>query len=91
MIHPVALLVTGMLTAMVAIALTALCAAWTVPAWRRRLGGRKTCGDELKVDHIPSWPVNACVAMVSLGIGAGALVAWYGCYWSIVALLAGIT
>ena len=56
MIHPVALLVTGMLTAMVAIALTALCAAWTVPAWRRRL-----------------------------------LVAWYGCYWSIVALLAGIT
>jgi hypothetical protein len=28
--------------------------------------------------------------MVSLGIGVGALVAWYGCYWSIVALLAGM-
>ena len=90
MIHPVALLITGILTAIVAIALTVLCVVWMVPAWRIRLGGRKSSGDEVKDDDIPSWPFNACVAMVSLGIGGGALVAWYGCYWSIVALLAGM-
>lgn len=82
MIHPVVLGITGVLMAMVGLVLTVLCAVWAVPAWRRRLGGRRT--------DAPSggWFALAGNTLVFLGIGAGALVAWYGCYWVMAALIA---
>lgn len=83
MIHPAALLCTGILMVMVAIALTALSLAWTIPAWRRALGQKWT--DAANQASLTGWPARLGSAVVSLGIGIAAAVAWAGCYWVLAA------
>ena len=79
MIHPAALLCTGILMMMVALALTALFLAWSIPAWRRGLGEKGT--EPAYRASLKGWPARLGSAAVSLGIGIAASVAWAGCYW----------
>jgi len=79
---------TALLMALVAAACTALCLAWSNPAWRRWLapaGGRSkvlaTAGGGLS-----GWPARVGSWIVSAGIGAVALIAWYGFYCTLAAI-----
>lgn len=83
MIHPWALLCTGILMLMVALALTALFMAWNIPAWRRGLGQKAT--NPAYQATLKGWPARLGSAAVSLGIGIAASVAWSGCYWVLAA------
>jgi hypothetical protein len=82
------LFTTAALMALVAVACTALCIAWTNPAWRRRLalgrGESEVCA--LKTGGLSGWPARVGSGIISAGIAACALVAWYGLYWALAAL-----
>lgn len=68
---------------MVAMALTALCLAWQIPAWRTGLGEKVT--EPANQASLKGWPARLGSAAVSLGIGIAASVAWAGCYWVLAA------
>jgi len=71
---------TAALMAVVALACTALCLVWTIPAWRRRLGrsGAVAAGQEAEAGGLTGWPASVANFLVSIGIGACAVVGWYG-------------
>lgn len=70
------------LMAIVATACTALCLVWSVPAWRGRLAPTKPMSDL----GLFGWPARIGSGLVSGGIGAVALAAWYGAYCCLIAL-----
>jgi hypothetical protein len=86
MLSPGILYTTAALLALVAVACTALCLVWSIPAWRRWLapsaeaeGGRASGARGLS-----GWPARVGSGLVSAGIASCAVVAWYGlyCTWS---------
>ncbi len=84
----VVLYTTAALMAGVALACTALCLAWSIPAWRRRLA---RCGVASEVRDaatgvLTGWPARVGSALVSIGIAACAVVGWYGCFGVLAAL-----
>lgn len=91
-INPLVVLsITAALMAIVAIACTVLCIAWTVPSWRRRLGRRThdAGAGAPEPEGLTGWPARVAAALVSLGIAACAAVAWYGCY-SVASAMSGL-
>jgi hypothetical protein len=80
MIAPGTLYATAALLALVAVACTALCLAWSVPAWRRHLSSASAA------HGLSGWPARAGSGLVSAGIAACALVAWYGLYCTLTAI-----
>ena len=84
----IVLYTTGAMMAVVAVACTALCLAWSIPAWRRRLGRR---GVALEVrgtetGGLTGWPARVGSGLVSIGIASCAVVGWYGCFSVLAAL-----
>jgi hypothetical protein len=77
----VILYTTAALMAVVALACTVLCLVWTIPAWRRRLGRRGVVaeGQVAVAGGLTGWPAFVANFLVSIGIGACAVVGWYGC------------
>lgn len=78
------------LLSIVAVFCTALCLVWSIPSWRRRLARP---GVALKVrgfetGGLTGWPARVGGGLVSTGIAACAVVAWYGCYRVLAALSA---
>ena len=71
---------TAALMAFVGLACTALCFAWSIPSWRRRLAKPVV---ESRVSGHPSGELTGRAAqvgsvLVSIGIAACAAVTWYG-------------
>ncbi len=86
MLSPGILYTTAALMALVAVACTALCLVWSIPGWRRRLtpaGG--TPGAATGGDGLSGWPAGVGSGLVSAGIAACALLAWYGVYCTLAA------
>ena len=88
MLPPGILYTTTALMALVAVACTALCLVWSVPTWRRRLSpaegpaGAPTPG----AGGLSGWPSRVGSGLVSVGIAACALLAWYGVYCTLSAI-----
>ncbi len=82
MLSPGVLYATAALLALVAVACTALCLAWSNPAWRRWLApaGAPAPGG------LGGRPARIGGGLVSAGIAAVALVAWYGLYCALAAI-----
>ena len=79
---------TAALLGLVAAACTALCLAWSVPAWRRQLApaGGTSGVNAPAASALSGWPARVGGGLVSTGIGAVALVAWYGLYCTLTAI-----
>ena len=86
----IVLYVTAALMAFVAVACTALCLAWSIPSWRRRLAGPGVASQvrNLEAGGLTGWPSRFGSGLVSTGIAACAVVAWYGSYCVLTALIA---
>ena len=82
MISPGILYATAALLTLVAVACTALCLAWSIPAWRRRLGKGRTP----RADGLSGWPARVGGGMISAGIAGCAVAAWYGLYCTLAAI-----
>jgi hypothetical protein len=84
----IVLYVTAALMAFVAVSCTALCFAWSIPSWRRRLArpGVAFQVREPKIGGLTDLPALVGNALVSTGIAACAVVGWYGCYCVLTAL-----
>lgn len=82
MSSPIVLCFTAALMALVAIACTALCIAWSVPSFRHRLAQSKSGPEANIVDAsgLTGWPARVGSGLVSTGIAACAFFAAYGCY-----------
>jgi len=78
------------LMAVVAAACTALCLAWSIPSWRRRLAGPGVAPEvrSPNTGGLSGWPARVGSGLVSTGIAACAVVGWYGCYCVLAALSA---
>lgn len=88
MLSPGILYTTAALMALVATACTLLCPVWSVPAWRRRLA-RDERGLDVRSPEaagLAGWPARIGSGLVSAGIAACALVAWYGVYCTLAAV-----
>jgi len=84
----IVLYTTAALMAVVAVACTALCLAWSVPSWRRRLA---RCGVAIEVwgvepGGLTGWPARVGSGLISIGIATCAVVGWYGCFSVLAAL-----
>ena len=79
------LYLTAALLAFVAVACTALCFAWSIPAWRHRLAPDRG-ESEARAGRLSGWPARVGSGLVSTGIAACALVAWYGLYCTLAAI-----
>lgn len=79
---------TAVLMASVAVACTALCLVWSVPAWRCRLApaGESPAAPATKTEGMSGWPAGVGSGLVSAGIAAVAVLAWYGVYWTLAAV-----
>jgi hypothetical protein len=81
---------TAALMSIVAFFCTVLCLAWLIPSWRRRLAkpgvALEVRGPETR--GLTGWPARVGSGLVSTGIAACAVVAWYGCYTVLAALSA---
>ena len=88
MLSPVDLYTTAVLMGLVAAACTALCLVWSNPAWRHRLAPARGASEinAPAADGLSGWPARVGGALVSTGIGAVALVAWYGLYCTLAAV-----
>lgn len=88
MLSPGLLYATAALLALVAVACTALCLVWSVPAWRRRLGpaGTASGAPDPGAGRLQGRAARAGSGLVSAGIAACALVAWYGLYCALAAV-----
>ena len=88
MLSPGVLYTTAVLMALVAAACTALCLAWSNPAWRRRLAPAGGTSGVLPAagGGLSGWPARVGSGIMSVGIGAVALVAWYGFYCTLAAI-----
>lgn len=79
---------TTALMAVVAVACTALCLAWSVPAWRRRLARRGVAFEVwgAETGGLTGWPARVGSGLISIGIAFCAVVGWYGCCCVLAAL-----
>lgn len=82
-VSPALLFATAALMALVAVACSVLWLVWTVPAWRGRLGAPAAAP---RADALRGWAAGVGSALVSVGIAASALLAWYGVYATLTAL-----
>ncbi len=82
MISPGNLYATAALLGLVAAASTALCLAWSIPAWRRRLAPARAP----RAGGLSGWPAHVGGGAVSAGIAGCALAAWYGLYRALAAI-----
>lgn len=80
MLSPATLYATAALMALVATACTALCVAWSVPAWRHRLAPAAADRPGPGTRALSSRAARIGSGLVSAGIAACALLAWYGVY-----------
>jgi len=80
MLSPVTLYTTVALMALVATACTALCVVWSVPAWRHRLSPAAADRSEPRGRALSGRAALIGSGLVSVGIAACALLAWYGVY-----------
>ena len=80
MLSPGILYTTAALMALVATACTALCLVWSVPAWRHWLAPAGADVRRPKSGELSGWPAQIGSVLVSAGIAACALLAWYGVY-----------
>lgn len=85
MLFPGILYLTAALMALVATACTALCLAWSVPAWRQRLAPAGADDRRLGAAGLSGRPAQIGGGLVSAGIAACALLAWYGVYCTLAA------
>lgn len=88
MLSPGFLYTTAALMALVAIACTALCLAWTNPRWRRWLApaGNAAAVRSPKTEGLSGWYAFVGSSLVSAGIATCALIAWYGFYCTLNAI-----
>lgn len=86
MLSPGILYTTTVLMALVATACTGLCLVWSVPPLRHRLA--RTTGDvgRPRAAELSGRPAQIGSALVSAGIAACALLAWYGVYCMLAAV-----
>jgi hypothetical protein len=86
----IVLCVTAMLMLFVALFCTALCFAWSIPSWRRRLAGPGVASQVWlsKTGGLTGWSSRVGSGLVSIGIAACAAIAWYGSYSVLSALIA---
>jgi hypothetical protein len=86
---PTLMYTTAALMALLAVACTALCLAWSIPAWRRRLAlsGATPEVRGTKTGGLSGWPARIGSVLISVGIAACAVVGWYGCYCCVLAAL----
>jgi hypothetical protein len=79
---------TAALMAFVAVACSALCFAWSIPSWRRRLARSSAAPEANGAESVglTGWPARVGSGLVSIGIAACAVVGWYGCYGVLTAL-----
>ena len=86
MLAPGILYATAALMALVASACTALCLVWSVPAWRNWLAPAEAEVRRPKASELSGWSAQIGSGLVSAGIAACALLAWYGVYCTLVAV-----
>lgn len=88
MLSPGILYTTAALMALVAAACTVLCVVWSVPAWRRRLAPARgtPAATTPGAGGLSGWPAGVGSGLVSAGIAACALLAWYGAYCELAAV-----
>ena len=86
----IVLYVTAALMAFVAVSCTALCCAWSIPSWRRRLAGPGVASQvrEPEIGGLTGWASRVGSGLVSTGIAACAAIAGHGCYSVLAALIA---
>lgn len=79
---------TAALMAVVAVACTVLCVAWSVPAWRRRLDRPGVALEVLdsETGGLTGWPARVGIGLVTIGIASCAVIGWYGCFTVLSAL-----
>ena len=80
MLTPIILYTTAALMALVATACTALCIVWSVPTWRQRLAPAVNNANVPSTGGLRGWPASIGSVLISAGIAACALLAWYGVY-----------
>ncbi|MFM8495583.1 MAG: hypothetical protein ACKOEM_08670 [Planctomycetia bacterium] len=83
-------IVAAVSMALVAAACTVLCLAWSIPAWRRRLGGAGLAlrGASHNGTKLAGLPLRVASGLVSTGLAACAIAAWYGCGSVVAAVIA---
>ncbi|MDB5295572.1 MAG: hypothetical protein JWO31_1555 [Phycisphaerales bacterium] len=88
MLSPGILYTAAAMTALVAAACTALCLVWSVPVWRHRLApaGGGADARRPKAAGLSGRPAQVGSGLVSAGIAACALLAWYGVYCTLSAV-----
>ena len=88
MLSPGILYTTAALLTLVAAACTALCLAWSNSAWPRRLAPARGTSEVLapEASGLSGWRARVGSGLVSAGIGAAAMVAWYGLYCTLAAI-----
>jgi len=87
-LSPGILYTTAALMARVAVACTVLCLVWSIPAWRRRLAPTGGTSDALAPGDggLSGWAAGVASGLVSAGIAACAVLAWYGVYCTLAAV-----
>lgn len=84
MVSPERLYVTVALLALLAVSLTAIFCAWSIPSWRLRLARYQASSP----DHeLTGWLGHVGSGLVSAALAATASLAWWGFY----AVLASLT
>ena len=78
MLSPAILYTTAALMALVAAACTGLCLVWSVAAWRPWLGSAAADVRRPRAVELSGWTARIGSGLVSAGIAACALLAWYG-------------
>ncbi len=86
MLSPGILYTTAALMALVATACTALCLVWSVPAWRRWLAPSGADVRRPRAAGLSGRPAHVGSGLVSAGVAACALLAWYGVYCTLAAV-----
>jgi hypothetical protein len=88
MLPPGILYTTAALMTLVAVACTVLCLVWSVPAWRGRLAPAegRAGAPAPGAGGLSGWPAGVGRGLVSVGIAACALLAWYGVYCTLAAV-----
>ncbi len=76
------LFATAALLAVVAIACSALCLAWSIPSWRVWLASRNGLPrlTGARAIELRGWAALVGSGLISAGIAACAVAAWFGCY-----------
>jgi hypothetical protein len=77
MLSPERVNLTIALLALLAVSLTAICCAWSIPSWRVRLARRPAVAQP---HQLTGWPGHVGSGLVSAALAATAGLAWWGFY-----------